>query len=148
MTRVAERDNIEYDSMGEAVRTWAREHKPMCRDRERGVFIFVKTDRLTRKKTYVTGRTFKGTRNNVIPGFIVGYLYGFISGLFPGRGKPACFAHTHPEPGTDKHNDFPSKADLFLLKLPMINEVYIVPWKRCPGVPDIISASDRHSWEH
>ena len=81
--------DYEYGSADETVRAWKDEHKPECRDRERGAFVYEKT----------------------------------------------------------MHNDFPSRTDLFLLKLPGIDEVYVVPWKSCPGKPDIIKASDRPSWE-
>ena len=139
---------IEYDSIYEATLAWKDENKPECRDRERGAFIYMKTDRLTQAKAYIIGRTYQGVSGNVIAGFIAGYLSGVFSGFFSRSVKIVGFIHTHPAPKPGMHNDFPSNADLFLLKLPGIDEVYVVPWKHCPGTPDIIKASDRQSWEH
>ena len=133
-----------YGTIDEAVQEWKDENKPLCRDRELGAFIYIKADAAIGKKIYILGRTDKGMRNNIMLGFAAGY----ICGAFARKVKMAGFIHTHPDPGAGRHNDFPSKTDLFLLKLPGISEVYIVPWERCPGIPEIIKTSDRRSWEH
>ena len=132
----------EYDSIEEATEAWKDEHKKESQKKERGAFIYKKTDKKTKKTTYTTGRTYIGGENNVIRGFIVGYVSGGISSLFSSE-EMVGFIHSHPQILEEGwHNDFPSDPDLFLLNLPGIDEVYIVPWDTCYNVPDIIKSSE------
>ena len=142
--RTSKTEGIGFENIDEALRAWKDVNKPLCKDREWGAFVCEKVDAAIQKKIYITGRTYKGTRNNVILGFVAGY----ICGAFFKNAKLAGFIHTHPEPKPGRHNDFPSKTDLFLLNLPGMHEIYVVPWKRCPGIPEMIKASDRRSWDH
>ena len=56
------------------------------------------------------------------------------------------FIHSHPKAAPGFHNDFHSNPDLFLLNLPGISEVYVVPYSCCQGVPKIIAGSQENTW--
>lgn len=88
-----------------------------------------------------------GGNDNVVLGFTVGYVSGGISSLFSSK-EMAAFIHSHPKGEAGSNADRPSNVDLWLLNLPGISEVYVVPWDTCEGVPGIIKGSNKSSWEH
>ena len=145
----SETNTFTFDTEEEAVEAWAALYRGKSEYEEKCAILY----KITTKSgdvRYTYGRTFDGYRTNTIPGFIMGYTGGGISSLVSSKKEMIGFIHSHPKPKKGKHNDFPSDADLFLLKLPGISEVYIVPYSNCShkGIPDIIKASDKSSWSH
>ena len=136
----------------DAATHWAIVNRPLSKERERGAFILydLSLDKFT------LGGTFVGNDSTVAGGFIGNYL-GLMT-FSGGAIVPVSFIHSHPYPGADRANDFPSYGtsdnwgtffanDMLLLNLPGVNEVYIVPYKSCTGVPSIIACSDRSTWD-
>lgn len=136
----------EFLSESDAVTDWANNYRSDSQYREKGAILYKTTDRETGTTTYSYGRTYQGFSSNTIPGFIIGYVSGGISSLFDPNKEMIGFIHSHPAAPARKHSDFPSDPDLFLLKLPGISEVYVVPYNTCNRVPSIIKASDKTSW--
>ena len=142
-------DKKEYTSISAAAKAWAKDNKNKRKNKELGSFIYKKTNEKNNKTTYKIGRTYSGGKNNVIRGFVVGYLGRTASDFFSSNVETVAFIHSHPKEIDNRyHNDFPSEVDEWLLNLPGIDEVYVVPWEHCEGVPEIISASQQESWRH
>ena len=79
---------------------------------------------------YCTIETYPGAENDVIMGFIAGYLNGSMRYIDSRRYDLKGFTHTHPQPKFG-HNDFPSYMDVLLLNMPNIEEIYVIPYKQC-----------------
>lgn len=90
------------------------------------------------------GRTYTGTESNTALGFIIGYFFGGFESLFLTDLDMVAFIHTHPQPEGGQHNDFASTVDAGLTFLPGIDEVYIVPYKKCSNeTPNVIDSFSR-----
>ena len=146
-----------FGTMDDAATNWAINNRHLSYERERGALIYYNTP----TKKYELGETFIGNENTVIGGFIVHYL----NILYNPSSMLVGFVHSHPYPWIEKpngeritgHNDFPSYPqdgsfvsryihDIFVLGLIDIQEVYVVPYKVCPGMPSVIKSSDTASW--
>lgn len=133
-----------FGTMDDAATNWAINNRHLSYERERGALIYYNTP----TKKYELGETFIGNENTVIGGFIVHYL----NILYNPSSMLVGFVHSHPYPWIEKpngeritgHNDFPSYPqdgsfvsryihDIFVLGLIDIQEVYVVPYKVCPG---------------
>lgn len=92
-------------------------------DKERGAFIY-EISIFGQGKKYFYPYIFTGMHDNVILGFIDGYL-GLPRVNFIGMSlRPMSFAHTHPRCDCHRGDVF-SSADEFLTKLPGIKFVYL-----------------------
>lgn len=100
-------------------------YRSQSKDKEMGAILYKITDSETGTVSYTYGRTYRGFRHNTIPGFIIGYISGGVSSIVDPNKEMIGFIHSHPDPSTGYHNDFPSDPDLFLLNLPGISEVYV-----------------------
>ncbi|PWL93868.1 MAG: hypothetical protein DBY08_04205 [Clostridiales bacterium] len=137
-----------FDTMDEAATDWSKKYKPKSETREKGAIIYKITGK-DNKTQYTYGRTYNGYNSNVISGFVMGYTTGLGESAISPRKEMVAFVHSHPKPESEYlHDDFPSKADLFLLNLPGIEEVYVVPYKRCPLTPNLIRATDTAKWDY
>ncbi len=128
----SEYDDTYYDSVSEANAAWAEEYRGKSADNEYCAILYKETVDGTTK--YKFGRTYKGYSNNVIPQFIISYVSGGFSALFSPKTQMVSFIHSHPSGSSDHH----SEVDLLLVWLPGIDEVYVVPYERCSGVPEIL----------
>jgi len=138
-----------YDSALDAVGGWALAYRPLSRDREYGALLYeINVDG---GKIFSFSKTYKGMnqwwfiRANTLWPLLRTY---FWPSFLRYGGKAIAWVHSHPDCQPGYHNDFPSKEDLFLLKLPRIHEVYVVPYKYCCESYAIIRASAKDTWLH
>ncbi len=146
-----------FGTMDDAATNWAINNRHLSYEKERGALIYYNTP----TKKYELGETFIGNENTVIGGFIGHYL----NILYNPSSMLVGFVHSHPYPWITMpngeleigHNDFPSYPqdgsfvsryihDIFVLGLIDIQEVYVVPYKVCPGMPLVVKSSDTASW--
>lgn len=122
-----------YDSEYEAVKAWSEIYRNLGIRKEYAAFVY--SARIGGAEKYYAGRTYSGMgkhgviRANVVIPFIYLYLIQSIKELVARRGKIAAFLHTHPNPPSGFTCRHHSAEDLFLLKLPRINAVYVIPYE-------------------
>lgn len=112
-----------YENMDALMNTWANENLPLARDTERCASIYKRVF-ADGKEYYTVGATKQGQKDNVILPFIYQYLFENVP-----QSSRVGFTHTHPQPPQGYRSDFASQPDLFLLKLPGIDVVYVVPYE-------------------
>ena len=102
---------------------------------------------------YFMSQTYRGTKANRIMSANV--LWGTFALAFQDAFYSVnlvAHVHTHPDPGNGFHNDFPSVdpdihgGDRMVYNLLNLPEMYIIPFKRCNGTPEVIVYSDRSTW--
>ena len=138
-----------YNSAIGAVGGWALENRIRSRDREYGALLY--EIKVADGTVFSFSKTYKGMkpwwfiRANTLWPLLRTY---FWPSFLRYGGKAIAWIHSHPDCQAGYHNDYPSKEDLFLLRLPRIHEVYVVPYKYCREPYAIICASERESWQH
>ncbi|MCL2106604.1 MAG: DUF4329 domain-containing protein [Oscillospiraceae bacterium] len=127
-------------SAEEAVLAWREEYLPRSETYEHGAFVYRRAD-----GSYTVGRTYRGGRDSVVSALLRGFFADPLARLI-GSYELVAFTHTHPDCPEGLHNDAPSVADVFLLRLPGIDEVYLVPYKRCEGVGELVLCTRPETW--
>ncbi len=120
-----------YDSEREAIDAWSRTYRSQSEEYEHCTFIFCYLDD-NFEHHYTYGKTGVGSlaipqlgiRANVIGSFLSGYLFESVS-----ESSIVGFVHTHPNPPKGYTSSFASEEDLFLLNLPRIDFVVVVPYE-------------------
>jgi len=140
----SEKAEKRFKTAEEAVAWWAGRYRPRSAAREYGAMLMQVDGR------YALGRTYRGYAHHTIPGFVLGYLAEGL-GMLRKKRRLVGFVHSHPRPqptkdGRATYNDFPSAMDCRLLKLPGVDEVYVVPFQWEQKTPPIIRATDTRSW--
>ncbi|WP_242978351.1 hypothetical protein [Hydrogeniiclostridium mannosilyticum] len=146
--RILQTTSRNYRSLEEATTDWANKYRTKSKEREYGAILYKSKNAKTNTVSYSYGITYKGFENNTIPGFIVGYITGRFKVTLDPNIEMVGFIHTHPQSEKGYHNDYPSDPDLFLLNLPGINEVYVVPYSRCSGTSAVIEGSISITWDY
>ena len=114
-----------YDTPDEAAIAWKNEYQSQSQDKEYSAILYLKeVDGVTK---YYYGRTYEGYSNNCIPGLFYGYTTGLIENIFSSR-QTVGFIHSHPQPPVGYYNDFFSKPDFWVINLPGIDYMYLVPY--------------------
>ena len=134
-----------FNTMDDAASYWGNKYRHSSQDKEHGAMIY-STELEDGSTKYCTIETYPGAENDVIMGFIAGYLNGSMRYIDGRRYDLKGFTHTHPQPKFG-HNDFPSYMDVLLLNMPNIEEVYVIPYKQCDD-RGIIKVRDWDSWSH
>lgn len=122
-----------FQSESEAVAVWCSEYRRMSQKAEHAAMVY-STFR-DGKKVYYTGRTYRGTggfgfiRPNVVLPFVFMYLFQSVIQRLLHKARMESFVHTHPMPGKGFTYRYHSKEDMFLLRLPGIHAVYVVPYE-------------------
>jgi hypothetical protein len=122
-----------YPSEQEAVAAWSVRYRSKGVRKEYAAFIYCL--RAGNTLQYYEGRTYTGMRehgllraNAVIP-FLLLYFFQSLAERIRRSASIAAYVHTHPKPPpgfTCRHH---SAEDLFLLKLPRIKAVYVIPYE-------------------
>lgn len=122
-----------YDSEHAAASAWSHTFRSRGIRREYAAFIY--STEAGGAKQYFSGKAHAGMgehgiiRANVVIPFL--YMYFVQSSIerLKRKAKIAAFIHTHPapQPGYTCRNH--SSEDLFLLKLPGIQAVYVIPYE-------------------
>ena len=134
-----------FNTMDDAASYWGNKYRHSSQDKEHGAMIY-STELEDGSTKYCTIETYPGAENDVIMGFIAGYLNGSMRYIDSRRYDLKGFTHTHPQPKFG-HNDFPSYMDVLLLNMPNIEEVYVIPYKQCDD-RGVIKVRDWDSWSH
>ena len=140
-----------YFSKESALNAWINVYLPLSEEYEYVTFLYsIQTYMGTQ---YFTTTTFRGSKGNfimsanVIAGTIALWLQDSISAA-----TLVAHVHTHPKPSVGYHNDFPSVSpglkggDRIAMELFGFPEMYIIPYSRCSGTPEIIVYSDKNTW--
>ena len=152
-----------YYSAEAAVASWGGESRSLSQEHEHATAVYRYDTGMG--MYYYTGKTYKGTKevsvNNgktelIQPNVIAPLMCISINnkaGITPlSHSTLVATAHTHPYPGTNYHNDFPSAdanihgGDRIFYNLLGLPEMYIVPVKLCPGTIPVIKYSDQSTW--
>ncbi len=122
-----------YDSEFEAASAWSDIFRSRGIRKEYAAFVYsTEMGGVTR---YFTGKTHIGMgkhgiiRANVVIPFLYMYLVQSITERLKRKANIAAFIHTHPEPPQGYTCRNHSAEDLFLLKLPRIKAVYVIPYE-------------------
>ena len=134
-----------FNTMDDAASYWGNKYRHSSQDKEHGAMIY-STELEDGSTKYCTIETYPGAENDVIMGFIAGYLNGSMRYIDGRRYDLKGFTHTHPQPKFG-HNDFPSYMDVLLLNMPNIEEIYVIPYKQCDD-RGVIKVRDWDSWSH
>lgn len=130
---VSRRNLYYYNSEHEAATAWSHIYRSRGIRREYAAFIY--TAEVRGVKQYFTGKTHAGMekhgiiRANVVIPFLFMYLIQSITERLKRNAKAAAFIHTHPAPPPGYTCRNHSSEDLFLLKLPGIQAVYVIPYE-------------------
>lgn len=132
-----------YLSESEAASAWAEKYRSSGVRTEYAALIYSRSVMGT--KRYYFGRTCRGMRafgpiraNAVFP-FLFLYTMESVKERFINNSRVAAYIHTHPKPPVGFTCALHSKEDLWLLKLPAIRAVYVVPYENRAVIrkPDI-----------
>ncbi len=122
-----------YASKKECISAWSNLYRKMGVRIEYATFVYTSVNKGS--KTFFTGNTYKGMRSrgpiraNVVFAFLFMYIFeSFFYRIFFGA-KISSFVHTHPQPRPGYTSAKHSPEDLFLLNLPRINAVYVIPYE-------------------
>lgn len=121
--------NSEYD----AASAWSEKYRSLGIRREYAAFVYAVD--IDGEVKYYTGHTYAGMgRHGIIrPNVVIPFLYLYLIQSAIERLKYkagiAAFLHTHPKPPTGYTYKRHSAEDLFLLKLPGINAVYVIAFE-------------------
>jgi hypothetical protein len=86
-------------------------------------------------RLYFTGRTYRGMKKrgpihpNVILPFLFLYFFQATHYWLTSGARIEAFLHTHPQPDPGYTYDHFSRVDRWLLFLPMIRAVYLIPYE-------------------
>jgi hypothetical protein len=120
-----------FASESEAAAAWSLMYRKRSSRKEYAAFIY-RTENGSSAGFFI-GRTLAGMgqhgilRANVFFPFLFLYMLQAVSERAKHNAKIAAFIHTHPKPAPGYTNSFHSAEDLFLLKLPGICAVYVIP---------------------
>ncbi len=120
-------------SAQETAKEWAVLYRPLSETHEMGALLYSRS--VGGGRVYYCGRTYRGMRKrgplqpNVILPFLYLYLIEAIHQWLGYGAQIEAFLHTHPKPDPGFTYSHPSQADRWLLLLPMLKTVYIIPWE-------------------
>lgn len=122
-----------YGSELSAAAAWSAEYRIRSEKNEFGALIYsVPSDG---GKKYYAGRTFAGMgkigmiRPNVVIPFVFVYIVEAFIERIRRKSSTEAFIHTHPKPDAGYTYRYHSKEDMFLLRLPGIKGVYVIPYE-------------------
>lgn len=122
-----------YNSEEEAAAAWSDVYRSLGVRKEYAAFVYSATIGGVRK--YYIGRTYEGMgkhgmiRANVVIAFLYLYLIQTTKERLKRKAKISAFLHTHPKPPAGFTCRYHSAEDMFLLKLPRIVAVYVIPYE-------------------
>lgn len=122
-----------YRSETDAVKGWSERYRVKSEKVEHGAFVYTAIKK--GERIYYTGKTYAGMgsfwfiRPNVVIPFIFMYVFQSLMQLLLYRAHLSSFIHTHPKPDKGYTYRYHSKEDLFLLRLPAIKAVYVIPYE-------------------
>jgi hypothetical protein len=126
-------NTIHFEEEYQSAVTWGEQYRKMSKIYEYGAFIYSRI--IDGQKVYYWGRTLRGMgwkkfhRPNVVLPFLYLYLFESIRELLTSKALVEAFIHTHPEPQKGYSCKEHSREDIWLLKLPRIKAVYVVPFE-------------------
>lgn len=148
-----------YSSEMEAAQAWADQYRSLSKGREHVAYIYgvVVIKDYTVQTLYYLSETLCGANNNVILQVLALEFKGS-----PFYYDSVSMIHSHPDPGTKYHNDFPSLTytwrisnreimetvggDKFAMASLGYQNMYIVPYKCCDDAHSILSYNDASTW--
>lgn len=122
-----------FPSESEAVGAWCSEYRYLSEKIEYAAMIYSAFQ--DKNKIYYTGRTYAGMgkfgfiRPNVVIPFIYIYTIQSLIQRILHKAFRESFIHTHPKPNAGYTYRYHSKEDMFLLRLPGIKAVYVIPYE-------------------
>ena len=122
-----------FGSEAEAAAAWSDKYRAPGVKKEYAAIVYAA--RIGGNVRYYTGRTYSGMgelgfiRANAVIPFLILYLFESLAQRLKRRAGIAAYLHTHPKPPPGYTSRFHSAADLFLLKLPGIKAVYVIPYE-------------------
>ncbi len=126
-------NTVVFASEAEAVNTWSFKYRYLSEKIEFAALIYSAFK--DGKKIYYTGRTYAGMgklgfiRPNVVIPFIYIYTIQSLIQRILHKAFKESFIHTHPKPNPGYTYRHHSKEDMFLLRLPGIKAVYVIPYE-------------------
>lgn len=126
-------EHTTFTSAHETAENWASLYRPLSETHEMAAILYSRA--AGGRKIYYYGRTYRGMRKrppiqpNVILPFLYLYLVEATRHWLRYGAQIEAFLHTHPKPDSRFSYNHPSKADRWLLLLPMLKTVYIIPWE-------------------
>ena len=140
-----------YPTAESAITAWRNVYLPLSEEYEYGTYLYsVETVNGT---YFYTAQTFKGTKagrvmspNVLVPVLLLHTIFRHDDSNLVG------LIHTHPSPGQDYHNDFPSNdagiygGDRIVYALLGYSELYVIPYQRCTNTPIIVKYTDQTTW--
>lgn len=125
-------DQVCFDELKTVVQ-WGRRYRPVSETHEHAALIYCA--KAYGDRYYYIGKTYRGMAQGrwISPNVVLPFLYLFLWEAWKerllNRATVAAFAHTHPKPDPGFTYRFHSKIDRWLLKLPKLNAVYVVPFE-------------------
>ena len=122
-----------FRSESEAVAAWCSEYRRVSKKVEYAALVY--SAFREGEEIYYTGRTYAGMgkfgfiRPNVVIPFVFMYMLQSVTQRLLHKARMVSFIHTHPMPEKGFTYRNHSKEDLFLLRLPGIHAVYVVPYE-------------------
>ncbi|MDD4772681.1 MAG: hypothetical protein PHZ09_03660 [Eubacteriales bacterium] len=112
---------------------WSADYRSLSEKKEYGALIYSTAE--DDCKIYYTGKTYAGMgkigiiRPNVAIPFVFVYTVQAFIERIRRKASPEAFIHTHPKPDAGYTYRYHSKEDMFLLRLPGIKGVYVIPYE-------------------
>jgi hypothetical protein len=126
------RDQVYFDELKTAVQ-WGRRYRPVSETHEHAALIYCA--KAYGDRFYYIGKTYKGMAQHrwISPNVVLPFLYLFLCEAWKERllnqATVAAFVHTHPKPDPGFTYRFHSRIDRWLLRMPKLNAVYVVPFE-------------------
>ena len=142
-----------YNSAYAAAQAWARENRGLSKEKERMSYIYEEYGLYFYTDVYVgSAQGLIFSANVILPTVLLEINRSAWGGY-----RVAAQIHSHPDPGFSPsgiplHNDFPSASpniyggDRIAMEQVHYPEMYVVPYKLCPGTPEIIIYTDPSTW--
>ena len=138
-----------YATLEAAATAWAKENRKQSQECERMSYIYEAYGHYFYDNVYKGSAGYGGIiQPNVIwPTFCLQ-----VSRYWEHKYRVAAHIHTHPQPQTGMHNDYPSMSaditggDRIAMEVFRYPEMFIVPYTSCSGNDIIIRITDESTW--
>ncbi|GEM_PF-6471516 len=126
------RDAVYFDEL-KTVFQWGNRYRPRSEKFEYAALVYSVS--VYGDQVFYLGKTFRGMAGHglISPNVVIPFIYLFTVEALKERlkyqAKVAAFVHTHPKPPPGFTTRFHSKADRWLLRLPTLRAVYVIPYE-------------------
>lgn len=126
------RNAFYFDEL-KAVFQWSHRYRPCSEKHEYAAMVYSVS--VYGDQVFYLGKTFRGMAGHglISPNVVIPFLYLFAVEALKERlkykAKVVAFVHTHPKPPLGFTVRFHSAADRWLLRLPTLRAVYVIPFE-------------------